>query len=141
MGTLFGLPVGNRHASVLGKEAKMRKIFTGLIVCAAALLFSAGTTGCAHHYRHDGYYMSRGQAHRHTRYIRPYKYERKLLKQIRKNEHRIYKLERKIDKLCMQGFPGNRYRRYGKSYKLRHLQKEIRRLERINRYLRRKLRR
>ncbi len=83
---------------------------------------------------HQGYYPHGSRYH----YKYYYKSKRRILREIRKNERRILKLQRKIRKYSRQRH--YRYYRYDNyTMRTRNLELEIRRLEHRNRNLRRLL--
>ena len=104
-------------------------------------------TSDSYKYRHSDYRNYSSQ-HRYypngRRYHNKYHYrsERRIWREIRKNERRIMKLQRRTRKYLKRSYYRGYYR-YGYStmsaMRIKHLQAEIRRLEQRNRYLRRLL--
>jgi predicted RNase H-like nuclease (RuvC/YqgF family) len=110
------------------------------------MIFGGAAALDAQHYdgsrNRDRYYSSS-----HSRYYTPKddrgcrhysRYERKILKEIARNEKRIMKLERKIHKLMRHSHHRGYYSR-GSSHHIRHLKKEIHQLKRRNYLLREQL--
>ncbi len=133
---------------------KMRKIRLSMLTGLMILCFTApiqgqdyreykSRSGDSYKYRNSGYrkYSSHQRYYPHGRQYNSkyyYKSERKILKEIRKNERRILKLQHKIRK-----YSSRRHYRYSRydyyTMRTRNLELEIRRLEHRNRYLRRLL--
>jgi len=119
----------------------MRKI-TSIMLTGLVVMIFAVSTQCNDHYRYrssPGYkYHPRGDRYRHDHYRHN---DRRILKEIRKNERRILKLEAKVRKYKRL----RRYRGYYRydyySMRIRELTRDIRRLEQRNRHLGKLLRR
>ena len=126
---------------------KTKKTLTTLLSCLAIIGLTTVVKAENHGYEssrdtyphysssHSRYYTGdrdyRGRSYYHQS-------ERKILREIRKNEQRIRKLERKIHKLSRYTY----YKGYHRTHDIRQIRQmeyEIRRLTKRNQYLRRLL--
>ena len=122
------------------KKERMRTIVLMIITGLMILVFSAAVQGKSDDkYRSDQRYYSdeadnRGYSSHHQyhpRYNYPgdrryyYKNQHQVLKEIRKNERRIRKLEYKLEKYHRKKY----YYRYSNRYKYNHCARQIRQLE------------
>lgn len=112
-----------------------------LFIASIIGLFMIATLDLQAHHRREGLprivrgrITLRGQIHSHPQYDRYAQYQhhlgRQVVREIRKNEKRIWKLEKRINRLA---------RRRGNYEKIRRLEQEINWLERRNDYLRHRL--
>ena len=127
---------------------KIKKTLTTLLSCLAILGFAAavnaedrgyGGSGDTHRYQSSSHSRDYSE-YRDYRGRSYHQSERKILREIRKNEQRIRKLERKIHKLSRYTY----YRGYNRHHNIRQIRQmeyEIRRLIKRNHQLRRLLNR
>lgn len=112
-----------------------------LLIASIIGLFMVASLDLQAHHRREGLpriapgrITLRSRIHRHPQYDRyaPYQHHlgRQVVREIRKNERRIWKLEKRINRLA---------RRRGNYERILRLEREINWLERRNDYLRRRL--
>ena len=112
----------------------MRKI-TKLLITISILMIFTFSVQCSQHYygpSHGSKYYPGGNRH-HDYYD---KHDRKILKEIGKNERRIVKLENKIREYKRRRHYKGHYRDDYYTVRIRDLEREIRHLEKRNHYLR-----